>query len=127
MNLLASAIAPIASLVRNQDVKIEVADGVISAGVARPSFMSFDLKAHIQPLSFQEVRVVADGIIGASEYCRVWIFGDRLEVSKGAILQNKETYFYWNGKKYIVFGKMDWSLNGWIEGYIALKERGGFD
>lgn len=121
MNLLDVACSQIQNLIKNQKVVIEKQTSAIDKGVARPVFEEIEVVAHLQPLSPQEVKSISDGVFSAQAYYRVWIIGDRLDLALSALNQNKEATLIWNLKRYAVFSKMDWSLNGWIECYIALK------
>lgn len=122
MNVLEIALTQVQDLVRNQDVTIVNTTSQIVSGVARPlAGQNILAKAHIQPLSPQEIQKIADGSITAQEYYRVWLIGDNLEVLKNALSSNKESKILWRNKEFFVFSKQDWSLNGWIEALVALR------
>lgn len=121
MNVLAVALSQVQNLVTNQRAVIEKQSSIIDKGVARPVFEEVEIVAHFQPMTAQEVKAVDDGVFSAEAYYRVWIIGDRLDLVLSALNQNKHAVIVWNGKRYSVFSKMDWSLNGWIECLIALR------
>lgn len=122
MNVLEIALSQVQNLIMNQGVSIEKQISIIERGVARPTIETIEVIAHLQPMNPQEVKSIADGVYSAQAYYRMWIIGDNLEVALSALNQNKESVVVWGGKRYIVFAKMDWILNGWIEAYIALGD-----
>lgn len=122
MNILEIALSQVQNLIMNQRVSIETQISIIERGVARPTIETIEVIAHLQPMNPQEVKAIADGVYSAQAYYRMWIIGDNLEIALSALNQNKESVVVWGGKRYIVFAKMDWILNGWIEAYIALGD-----
>lgn len=122
MNILEIALSQVQNLIMNQRVSIETQISIIEKGVARPTIETIEVIAHLQPMNPQEVKSIADGVYSAQAYYRMWIIGDNLEIALSALNQNKESVVVWGGKRYIVFAKMDWILNGWIEAYIALGD-----
>lgn len=122
MNILEVALSQVQNLIMNQRVSIEAQISIIEKGVARPTIETIEVIAHLQPMNPQEVKSIADGVYSAQAYYRMWIIGDNLEIALSALNQNKESVVVWGGKRYIVFAKMDWILNGWIEAYIALGD-----
>lgn len=122
MNVLEVALSQVQNLIMNQRVSIEKQISIIERGVARPTIETIEVIAHLQPMNPQEVKSIADGVYSAQAYYRMWIIGDNLEIALSALNQNKESVVVWGGKRYIVFAKMDWILNGWIEAYIALGD-----
>lgn len=122
MNILEVALSQVQNLIMNQRVSIETQISIIEKGVARPTIETIEVIAHLQPMNPQEVKSIADGVYSAQAYYRMWIIGDNLEIALSALNQNKESVVVWGGKRYIVFAKMDWILNGWIETYIALGD-----
>lgn len=122
MNILEVALSQVQNLIMNQRVSIETQISIIEKGVARPTIETIEVIAHLQPMNPQEVKSIADGVYSAQAYYRMWIIGDNLEIALSALNQNKESVVVWGGKRYIVFAKMDWILNGWIEAYIALGD-----
>lgn len=122
MNILEIALSQVQNLIMNQRVSIETQISIIERGVARPTIETIEVIAHLQPMNPQEVKSIADGVYSAQAYYRMWIIGDNLEIALSALNQNKESVVVWGGKRYIVFAKMDWILNGWIEAYIALGD-----
>lgn len=122
MNILEIALSQVQNLIMNQRVSIETQISIIERGVARPTIETIEVIAHLQPMNPQEVKAIADGVYSAQAYYRMWIIGDNLDVALSALNQNKESVVVWGGKRYIVFAKMDWILNGWIEAYIALGD-----
>lgn len=122
MNVLEVALSQVQNLIMNQRVSIEKQISIIERGVARPTIETIEVIAHLQPMNPQEVKSIADGVYSAQAYYRMWIIGDNLDVALSALNQNKESVVVWGGKRYIVFAKMDWILNGWIEAYIALGD-----
>lgn len=122
MNILEVALSQVQNLIMNQRVSIETQISIIERGVARPTIETIEVIAHLQPMNPQEVKSIADGVYSAQAYYRMWIIGDNLEIALSALNQNKESVVVWGGKRYIVFAKMDWILNGWIEAYIALGD-----
>lgn len=121
MNVLEVALSQVQNLVMNQRVIIEKQNSIIDRGVARPVFEELEVIAHFQPMSPQEIKSITEGVVSAQAYYRVWIIGDKLDMALSALNQNKEAVIVWNDKRYSVFAKMDWVLNGWIECYIALR------
>lgn len=121
MNVLEVALSQVQNLVMNQKIVIEKQSSIVDQGVARPVFEEIEVIAHLQPMNPQEIKGITDGVFSAQAYYRAWIIGDRLDVALSALNQNKEAVIVWNGKRYGVFAKMDWILNGWIECYIALR------
>lgn len=122
MNVLEVALSQVQNLIMNQRVSIEKQISIIERGVARPTIETIEVIAHLQPMNPQEVKSIADGVYSAQAYYRMWIIGDNLDVALSALNQNKESVVGWGGKRYVVFAKMDWILNGWIEAYIALGD-----
>lgn len=121
MNVLEVALSQVQNLILNQKVAIEKRTSIIDRGVARPLIEEIEVIAHLQPMSPQEIKSIADGVFSAQAYYRAWIIGDKLDLALSALSQNKEATIIWNSKNYAVFAKQDWSLNGWIECYLALK------
>lgn len=122
MNVLNIALSSITNLVSNQSIQIKNAGYEIVNGVSRPLDDSLiEAKAHMQPLTAQELRQIQDGFFSSQEFYRLWIIGDNLDLVKFALNQNKESVIIWNNREYKVYSKQDWSLNGWIEVTIALK------
>lgn len=121
MNVLEVALSQVQNLVMNQRAVIEKQNSIIDRGVARPVFEEIEVIAHFQPMNAQEIKSITEGVFSAQAYYRVWIIGDKLDMALSALNQNKEAVIVWDGKRYSVFAKMDWRLNGWIECYIALR------
>lgn len=122
MNLLNTALSQVSNLIPAQTITIENTTMQIVDGVARPlATQPIQAIAHIQPLTPQELRLIEEGLASAQEYYKAWIIGNDIQVIKMALEQNSSSEIVWNNKRYSVYSKQDWSLNGWIEVIFALR------
>lgn len=122
MNLLNVALSQVSNLIPAQTITIENTTMQIVNGVARPlATQPIQTIAHIQPLTPQELRLIEDGFASSQEFYKAWLIGDDIQVIKMALEQNSSSEIVWNNKRYYVYSKQDWSLNGWIEIIFALR------
>lgn len=122
MNVLKIALSQVGNLIASQNIEICNEASSIENGIARLNQAeTIEAIAHLQPLNDREIKEIAQGVGSAIEYYRIFILGDNLDVVKSALNQNKKSYVFWNGKKFLVYSVKDWSLNGWIEASIVLK------
>lgn len=115
MNVLASALNSIASLIPNVEVTIEKSSLTTIKGVARETTESIKAFAQIQPLNQSEVEGMGVGLSGATFIYRFYFIGDNVAIVNAFIQDKASTTIQYKNQSFNIYAKTDWSANGWIE------------
>lgn len=113
MNVLNEALLYVSDLMPTQQITITNQVMVNTNGFPVTTEITLDTFAHVQPMSPFELNKIGVSDIGSSSYLRFWIIGNLTEVVN--YLNNTNGQITWGTRKFDIYSKADWSLNGWIE------------
>lgn len=121
MNVLASAVRLISGIHPNIEITFIKKRAVITDGIA--SFEKESLKAYAQVQPTSQDVIAKDTYLQGVDNRTIWVIGNLAEVLnffKSATAGN--TIIEFNGKKWAVYKKEDWSLNGFIKVIAVLND-----
>ncbi len=114
MNVLQTALTSIQTLIPNEQViLLKEVNFHNESGFAIREIVKLELNAQIQPAKEQELKELADGILGADSFYKFYLIGNQIEILN--FIQNQQCFICWKNEVFKVYQKMDYSGNGWIK------------
>lgn len=114
MNVLQTALSSIQTLIPNEQViLLKEVNFHNESGFAIREIVKLELNAQIQPAKEQELKELADGILGADSFYKFYLIGNQIEILN--FIQNQQCFICWKNEVFKVHQKMDYSGNGWIK------------
>lgn len=115
MNLLNVAMGAIGRINPNVKVNLIRRESVLNEGISEVTETLTEAVAQVQPAGSNDI-IPGDTFLNSAEARRFYINGDRAEVVsffENASLTSSIIEF--NGKRYGIYSKVNWSANGWIK------------
>lgn len=123
-NLLANSFRAINSVWKSEKVTLELVGTSIQKGILqRGQIETLEAIAIIQAENPTEMSL-QDNKQDSVDLYSIWIIGDNLKLIYSKLRSNQESYVIWNSKRYKVYGKSDYSNNGWIECKMSMIKEG---
>lgn len=114
-NLLSNAFTSIKSIWPLQRIIIENREVKMVKGVRRTADPEvIECMSIIQPENPTDLTL-DNGKVQSVDLYSVWIIGDNLSLIYSKLVKSRESHILWNNKRFKVYSKSDYSLNGWIE------------
>ncbi|TLD85793.1 hypothetical protein [Helicobacter sp. MIT 05-5294] len=114
MNVLLTALSSVQTLIPNQEVELLKEENFKNeSGFAIRNIVRLKLVAQIQPAKEQELKELAEGVLGVDSTYKFYLLGDLVEVLN--FISNEQCFISWKNNIYKVYQKMDYSGNGWIK------------
>ena len=114
MNVLQTALSSIQTLIPNEQIDIlKEVNFKNESGFAIRKLARLQLTAQIQPAKEQELKELAEGILGVDSCYKFYLMGNQAEILN--FLSNEQCFIHWKNNVFKVYQKMDYSGNGWIK------------
>ena len=114
MNVLQTALSSIQTLISNEQIEIlKEVNFKNESGFAIRKLARLQLTAQIQPAKEQELKELAEGVLGVDSCYKFYLIGNQVEILN--FIQNEQCYLCWKNEVFKVYQKMDYSGNGWIK------------
>lgn len=114
MNVLQTALSSIQTLIPNEQIEIlKEVNFKNESGFAIRKLARLQLVAQIQPAKEQELKELAEGVLGVDSCYKFYLMGNQLEILN--FLSNEQCFIHWKNNVFKVYQKMDYSGNGWIK------------
>ena len=114
MNVLATALNSIQTLIPNQQIELIKEENFHNEnGFAIRNLKRLNLYAQIQPAKEQELKELAEGVLGADSCYKFYLIGNQVEILN--FITQEQCFISWKENIYKVYQKMDYSGNGWIK------------
>lgn len=112
LNVLKNAIPNLTGLLKQE--KITIINLTLKNVNGFPVSEETKLKtyAHIQPINPNEIQKITSGTLDTAIMYRFYIIDNLADVLNS--INNKDSLIEWNERRFKVYSKTDWSLNGWI-------------
>ena len=114
MNVLQTALSSIQTLIPNEQIEIlKEVNFKNESGFAIRELARLQLTAQIQPAKEQELKELAEGILGVDSCYKFYLMGNQAEILN--FLSNEQCFIHWKNNVFKVYQKMDYSGNGWVK------------
>lgn len=114
MNVLQTALSSIQTLIPNEQIELlREVNSHNENGFAIREIERLRLNAQIQSAKEQELKELAEGVLGVDSCYKFYLIGNQIEILN--FIQNEQCYLCWKNEVFKVYQKMDYSGNGWIK------------
>lgn len=112
LNVLKNAIPNLTGLLKQE--KITIINLILKNvnGFPVSEETKLETYAHIQPINPNEIQKITSGTLDTAIMYRFYIIDNLADVLNS--INNKDSLIEWNERRFKVYSKTDWSLNGWI-------------
>ena len=119
MNVLETALASVQTLIPNEQVTLlREFNFHNESGFAIRELERLEISAQIQPAKEQELKELAEGVLGADSSYKFYLLGDKVKILN--FIKNEQCFLCWRNDVFKVYQKMDYSGNGWIKVFGVL-------
>lgn len=112
LNVLKNAIPNLTGLLKQEKITIVNLTLKNVNGFPVSEVSRLETYAHIQPLNPNEIQKITSGTLDTAVMYRFYIIDNLADVLNS--INNKDSLIEWNERRFKVYSKTDWSLNGWI-------------
>lgn len=114
MNVLETALKSIQTLIPNEQIEIlKEVNFKNESGFAIRKLARLQLAAQIQPAKEQELKELAEGVLGVDSCYKFFLLGNNIDVLN--FINNEQCFIHWKNNIFKVYQKMDYSGNGWVK------------
>lgn len=114
MNVLQTALGGVQTLIPNEQVDIlKEINFKNESGFAVREVARLQVSAQIQPAQEQELKELANGILGSDSCYKFYLLGNQIEILN--FIKNEQCFICWGNDVFKIIRKMDYSGNGWIK------------
>lgn len=112
LNVLNNAIPNLTGLLKQEKITIINLTLKNVNGFPVSEETKLETYAHIQPINPNEIQKITSGTLDTAIMYRFYIIDNLADVLNS--INNKDSLIEWNERRFKVYSKTDWSLNGWI-------------
>lgn len=112
LNVLKNAIPNLTGLLKQEKITIINLTLKNVNGFPVSEETKLETYAHIQPINPNEIQKITSGTLDTAVMYRFYIIDNLADVLNS--INNKDSLIEWNERRFKVYSKTDWSLNGWI-------------
>lgn len=112
LNVLKNAIPNLTGLLKQEKITIINLTLKNVNGFPVSEETKLETHAHIQPINPNEIQKITSGTLDTVIMYRFYIIDNLADVLNS--INNKDSLIEWNERRFKVYSKTDWSLNGWI-------------
>lgn len=112
LNVLKNAIPNLMGLLKQEKITIINLTLKNVNGFPISEETKLETYAHIQPINPNEIQKITSGTLDTAIMYRFYIIDNLADVLNS--INNKDSLIEWNKRRFKVYSKTDWSLNGWI-------------
>ena len=112
LNVLKNAIPNLTGLLKQEKITIINLTLKNVNGFPVSEETKLETYAHIQPINPNEMQKITSGTLDTAIMYRFYIIDNLADVLNS--INNKDSLIEWNERRFKVYSKTDWSLNGWI-------------
>lgn len=112
LNVLKNAIPNLTGLLKQEKITIINLTLKNVNGFPVSEETKLETHAHIQPINPNEIQKITSGTLDTAIMYRFYIIDNLADVLNS--INNKDSLIEWNERRFKVYSKTDWSLNGWI-------------
>lgn len=112
LNVLKNAIPNLTGLLKQEKITIINLTLKNVNGFPISEETKLETHAHIQPINPNEIQKITSGTLDTAIMYRFYIIDNLADVLNS--INNKDSLIEWNERRFKVYSKTDWSLNGWI-------------
>lgn len=112
LNVLKNAIPNLMGLLKQEKITIINLTLKNVNGFPISEETKLETYAHIQPINPNEIQKITSGTLDTAIMYRFYIIDNLADVLNS--INNKDSLIEWNERRFKVYSKTDWSLNGWI-------------
>lgn len=112
LNVLKNAIPNLTGLLKQEKITIINLTLKNVNGFPVSEETKLETYAHIQPINPNEIQKITSGTLDTAIMYRFYIIDNLADVLNS--INNKDSLIEWNERRFKVYSKTDWSLNGWI-------------
>lgn len=114
MNVLETALKSIQTLIPNEQIEIlKEVNFKNESGFAIRKLAKLQLAAQIQPAKEQELKELAEGVLGVDSCYKFYLLGNNIDILN--FINNEQCFIHWKNDIFKVYQKMDYSGNGWVK------------
>lgn len=114
MNVLETALKSIQTLIPNEQIEIlKEVNFKNESGFAIRKLARLQLAAQIQPAKEQELKELAEGVLGVDSCYKFYLLGNNIDILN--FINNEQCFICWKNDIFKVYQKMDYSGNGWVK------------
>lgn len=114
MNVLETALKSIQTLIPNEQIEIlKEVNFKNESGFAIRKLARLQLAAQIQPAKEQELKELAEGVLGVDSCYKFFLLGNNIDILN--FINNEQCFIHWKNNIFKVYQKMDYSGNGWVK------------
>ncbi|WP_300926979.1 hypothetical protein [Helicobacter rodentium] len=114
MNVLETALKSIQTLIPHEQIEIlKEVNFKNESGFAIRELAKLQLAAQIQPAKEQELKELAEGVLGVDSCYKFYLLGNNIDILN--FINNEQCFIYWKNNIFKVYQKMDYSGNGWVK------------
>lgn len=114
MNVLETALKSIQTLIPNEQIEIlKEVNFKNESGFAIRKLARLQLAAQIQPAKEQELKELAEGVLGVDSCYKFYLPGNNIDILN--FINNEQCFIHWKNDIFKVYQKMDYSGNGWVK------------
>lgn len=114
MNVLETALKSIQTLIPNEQIEIlKEVNFKNESGFAIRKLARLQLAAQIQPAKEQELKELAEGVLGVDSCYKFYLLGNNIDILN--FINNEQCFIHWKNDIFKVYQKMDYSGNGWVK------------
>lgn len=114
MNVLETALKSIQTLIPNEQIEIlKEVNFKNESGFAIRKLARLQLAAQIQPAKEQELKELAEGVLGVDSCYKFYLLGSDIDLLN--FINNEQCFIHWKKNIFKVYQKMDYSGNGWVK------------
>lgn len=112
LNVLKNAIPNLTGLLKQEKITIINLTLKNVNGFPVSEETKLETYAHIQPINPNEIQKITSGTLDTAIMYKFYIMDNLADVLNS--INNKDSLIEWNERRFKVYSKADWSLNGWI-------------
>lgn len=114
MNVLETALKSIQTLIPNETIEIlKEVNFRNESGFSIREIARIQTAAQIQPAKEQELKELAEGVLGADSCYKFYLMKNQIEILN--FISQEQCYISWENDIFKIYQKMDYSGNGWIK------------
>lgn len=111
LNVLKNAIPNLTGLLKQEKITIINLTLKNVNGFPVSEETKLETYAHIQPINPNEIQKITSGTLDTAIMYKFYIMDNLADVLNS--INNKDSLIEWNERRFKVYSKTDWSLNGW--------------
>ncbi|WP_416861555.1 hypothetical protein [Helicobacter ganmani] len=114
MNVLETALKSIQTLIPNETIEIlKEVNFRNESGFSIREIARIQTAAQIQPAKEQELKELAEGVLGADSCYKFYLMKNQIEILN--FISQEQCYISWRNDIFKIYQRMDYSGNGWIK------------